>query len=181
MLEIGKIIRAFRTQQKLTLKELAQKAGISAPYLSQIENDQVNMNMSVLENLATALRVPIYMFFIQDSIGDISHIRKAERSATKRKDGVVVEQLVNQQLFQDNIVVMSMPKGYSAGDYASHQGDEFILILEGAASVDFSGYKVFDLAEGDSLAFSSKLPHAISSKTGCKMLLRSGTHHLTMI
>ena len=51
MIKIGKIIRAFRAERKMTLKELAAKAEISTSYLSQIENDQVNMNLSVLESI----------------------------------------------------------------------------------------------------------------------------------
>ena len=49
MVKIGKIIRAFRLEEGMTLKDLATKADISVSYLSQIENDQVNMCLNVLE------------------------------------------------------------------------------------------------------------------------------------
>ncbi|MDR1050347.1 MAG: helix-turn-helix domain-containing protein, partial [Deltaproteobacteria bacterium] len=52
MVKIGRIIKAFRSQRNLKLKDLAALADISPSYLSQIENDQVNMNMSVLDNIS---------------------------------------------------------------------------------------------------------------------------------
>lgn len=181
MVEIGKMIRALRTRNQMTLKELADKAGISAPYLSQIENDQVNMNMSVLENLSAALDTPIYMFFLQDIGADISFVKRDERSTLVREDGVTVQQLVDQQLFRDNIVVLDIPGDHTVVDYSAHQGDEFIFILEGTACVDFSGYRVYEMHPGDSIAFSSKIPHRITSKKGCRMILRSGTYHTNFL
>ena len=181
MVRIGKIIRTFRTQRGLTLKELAERADISAPYLSQIENDQVNMNMSVLEGISAALGTPIYMLFIQENVDNISYVAKDERYQTSRNDGVLMEVLVDRQIIQDDIHIMHFPKNYKADKYAAHPGEEFFFVLEGAMAIDFSGYKMVELLEGDSLAFSSKVPHSITSQKGCRALVHSSTPPLAFL
>jgi len=50
-------IRAWREYKKIKLNELAQKIGISASYLSQIENGKRNPTIDTLKLIATALRV----------------------------------------------------------------------------------------------------------------------------
>lgn len=181
MANIGRIIRTFRKQRNMTLKDLAAEADISSSYLSQIENDTVNMNISVLENISKALDVPIYMFFIQENIDNISHVRKEARTRVLREDKVEKELLVNPEVFPDDIHIMNIPANYSAKEYAVHQGKEFLLVLSGGLSIDFGGYKTVELGEGDSLAFSSKIPHSISSEDGCRVFVYSTTPPLAFI
>lgn len=181
MANVGKIIRTFRKQRNMTLKDLALKAEISPSYLSQIENDIVNMNISVLENISKALNVPIYMFFIQENIDNISHVQKEARTRVMREDKVEKELLVNSDVFPDDVHIMNIPANYSAKDYAVHQGKEFLLVLSGSLSIDFSGYKTVELGVGDSLAYSSKIPHSISSEEGCRVFVYSTTPPIAFI
>jgi transcriptional regulator with XRE-family HTH domain len=173
MVKIGKVIRAFRIQRKLTLKELSSVAEISASYLSQIENDQVNMNMSVLENLSQALNVPIYMFFMHENIKDISLVRRDERSKVLRKDKVTIELLTGSQIASMSIHIMDIPPGHLPEEYSAHQGEEFLHVLEGRLVVDFNGYQTITLEEEDSVSYSSRIPHRIFSEEGCRVLVNS--------
>ncbi len=95
MIKIGRIIRAFRVQQQLTLKELAAKVDLSPSYLSQIENDQVNMSLSVLERISEALGTPIHVFFLQDDLSSISFVKEADRDRVTRSDSAMMERLTN--------------------------------------------------------------------------------------
>ena len=52
---IGSHIRSIRKSKKLTLKDLAEKSGLSIPYLSDIERDAVNPSLQTLKALAKAL------------------------------------------------------------------------------------------------------------------------------
>lgn len=56
---VGKNIRALRTDAGLTLEELAEKADMSWPYLSEIERGQENISLDKLAGLAKALDVRI--------------------------------------------------------------------------------------------------------------------------
>ncbi|MEA3240296.1 MAG: helix-turn-helix transcriptional regulator, partial [Pseudomonadota bacterium] len=57
ILEGGNPIRVWREYEKIKLNELAEKVGISASYLSQIENGKRNPTIDTLKLIAAALRV----------------------------------------------------------------------------------------------------------------------------
>ncbi len=52
-------IRSFRTYRKLSVSELAQAAGISQPYLSEIESGKKTGSVDVLKRIAAALKVDL--------------------------------------------------------------------------------------------------------------------------
>jgi transcriptional regulator with XRE-family HTH domain len=54
---VGKNIRACRTSAGLTLEQLAEKADMSWPYLSEIERGRENISLDKLARLAQALNV----------------------------------------------------------------------------------------------------------------------------
>lgn len=51
-------IREIRKSRGLTLAELANKIGVSAPHLSEVERGRKNLNNHLIERIATALSVP---------------------------------------------------------------------------------------------------------------------------
>nr|BFE67514.1 hypothetical protein GCM10020092_008150 [Actinoplanes digitatis] len=55
--DIGGFIRDLRQTAKISLRQLAEKAGVSNPYLSQIERGLRKPSAEVLQQLASALRV----------------------------------------------------------------------------------------------------------------------------
>jgi transcriptional regulator with XRE-family HTH domain len=59
LLALGEFIREQRHQAKLSLRDLAERANVSNPYLSQIERGLHEPSMRVLSAIATALNVPI--------------------------------------------------------------------------------------------------------------------------
>ena len=60
---VGKNIRAHRTMVGLTLEELAEKAEMSWPYLSEIERGRENISLDKLARLAQALNVKLSKLF----------------------------------------------------------------------------------------------------------------------
>ena len=56
---IGKNIRSFRKKAGLSQIDLAVAVGIDRAYLSEIENGHRNFTIMLLQNLATALSVPL--------------------------------------------------------------------------------------------------------------------------
>ncbi len=55
---LGQTIRDARTQANLTLRELAARASVSNPYLSQIERGLHEPSVRVLRSIAIALKIP---------------------------------------------------------------------------------------------------------------------------
>ena len=60
---VGKRLREKRTESKLTLKQLANRTGLSVSLISQIELGKSAASMSTLHKLATALQVRMTFFF----------------------------------------------------------------------------------------------------------------------
>ena len=60
---IGINIRKLRNSRKLSQEELAFEAGIDRSYLSEIENGYKNLSVTVLAQIATALKVDINELF----------------------------------------------------------------------------------------------------------------------
>ena len=60
---VGRNIRACRTNADLTLEQLAEKADMSWPYLSEIERGRENISLDKLARLAQALDVRLLKLF----------------------------------------------------------------------------------------------------------------------
>lgn len=63
MLPIGEKLRTARLEQNMSLRELAEKAEVSASLLSQIENGKANPSVRSLYSIAAALSLPVDYFF----------------------------------------------------------------------------------------------------------------------
>ncbi len=69
-LAIGEKLRAARQKQKISLRELADKAEVSASMLSQIENGKAFPSVRSLYSIAAALSLPVDYFFPDKNNGD---------------------------------------------------------------------------------------------------------------
>ena len=56
---LGSHIRKIRKSKGLTLKDLAEKSGLSIPYLSDIERGAVNPSLKTLQSIAKALELSL--------------------------------------------------------------------------------------------------------------------------
>ena len=65
---IGVYIREQREQAKISLRQLAQAAGVSNPYLSQIERGLRKPSAEVLQQIAKGLRISAEVLYVQAGI-----------------------------------------------------------------------------------------------------------------
>jgi XRE family transcriptional regulator, master regulator for biofilm formation len=78
--ELGRVIKALREQKGLTQEELAKKAKLTKPYISQLESGaRGNPSVSAVKNLAKALRVPVQTLLSDE---ERRRILKLERETT---------------------------------------------------------------------------------------------------
>ncbi|GAA2696897.1 transcriptional regulator [Actinoplanes palleronii] len=68
--DIGTFIRDLRQTAKISLRQLADKAGVSNPYLSQIENGLRKPSAEVLQQIASALRVSTPAMYLRAGLLD---------------------------------------------------------------------------------------------------------------
>jgi transcriptional regulator with XRE-family HTH domain len=63
--DIGEFIRDLRSNARISLRELAERAGVSNPYLSQIERGLRKPSAEVLAQIAAALRVSTPLMYLR--------------------------------------------------------------------------------------------------------------------
>src|SRR6202140_3287434 len=76
--DIGSFIKAQREAAQVSVRQLAEKAGVSNPYLSQIERGLRKPSAGVLNQLAKALRVSAEVLYVRAGIlepSDTSEVR----------------------------------------------------------------------------------------------------------
>jgi transcriptional regulator with XRE-family HTH domain len=65
---IGEYIREQREQARISIRQLAQQAGVSNPYLSQVERGQRNPSAEILQQIAKGLRISAEALYVRAGI-----------------------------------------------------------------------------------------------------------------
>ena len=95
--DIGTFIRTQREAAQVSVRQLAEKAGVSNPYLSQIERGLRKPSADVLNQIAKALRVSAEVLYIRAGIlepSDPSEVRDAiitDTAITERQKQVLLD------------------------------------------------------------------------------------------
>lgn len=79
MMQIGKTIKLLRVWTGLKQKELAENLGVSATYLSALENDKREPSLSLLKGLSQQLNVPVGLLLVE-SMDDFRNMSPSERA-----------------------------------------------------------------------------------------------------
>jgi len=159
---IGGQLRELRQVKNLTLKEVAEMAGISVGYLSQLERNRSRLPIGVLKRISDALGVHMNWFFQQRSEGDASERDIVVRANNRRRMSFtglgISEELLSPNLSGPlELLISTIAPGADSEDY-SHDGAESGLVLSGVLELWVSG-RYFKLGEGDSFAFKSTEVH----------------------
>jgi transcriptional regulator with XRE-family HTH domain len=95
--DIGSFIRAQREAAQVSVRQLAEKAGVSNPYLSQIERGLRKPSADVLQQIAKALRVSAEVLYVRAGIlepSEKSEVRDAiitDTAITERQKQVLLD------------------------------------------------------------------------------------------
>ena len=95
--DIGTFIRTQREAAQVSVRQLAEKAGVSNPYLSQIERGLRKPSADVLQQIAKALRVSAEVLYVRAGIlepSETSEVRDAiitDTAITERQKQVLLD------------------------------------------------------------------------------------------
>jgi transcriptional regulator with XRE-family HTH domain len=167
-LHIGKTIRELRKKAGFVLQDLSDRTGLSKPLLSQIEKEIVSPPIATLLKISNALNVNIGFFFQDNSPEEkVVLVRKDEskvidsRYFGREESGYYYEALAfkKSKKYMEPFLVEFKRKKAEKLSYFSHEGEEFIYLLEGILEFRTEG-EHYVLYPGDSLYFESSIPHA---------------------
>jgi transcriptional regulator with XRE-family HTH domain len=88
MNSIGDYIRDQREQAKISLRQLSQAAGVSNPYLSQIERGLRKPSAEILQQIAKGLRISAEALYVQAGILEDQPADAGVRSALLADPGL---------------------------------------------------------------------------------------------
>jgi len=167
-LHIGKKIRELRKKGGFVLQDLSDRTGLSKPLLSQIEKETVSPPIATLLKISKALNTNISFFFQDDGSEEkVIVVRKDEskvidsRYFGREESGYYYEALAfkKPQKYMEPFLVEFKRKRVDQLSYFSHDGEEFIYLLEGTLEFRTENQQ-YILQPGDSLYFESSIPHA---------------------
>ena len=156
-LPLGERIKTRRKELGLTLRELAERSELSAPFISQAERDLTTPSLVSLLALSEALEVELGYFMYIPEATQIVH-RAAKPKVIAIASPVTYHDLSsNLENRRLDVMYMRIPAGhvFPAGHW---NGEAVYYLLKGELHVTVGQTKAL-LKEGDSMHFDSRLLH----------------------
>jgi transcriptional regulator with XRE-family HTH domain len=129
-LQFGGRIRALRQRAGMTLRALADEAGISLGFLCQLERNKATPSLGTLASIAAALGVEVNWFIASPRPAD-AVTREGERIRFSIDEGSLAYERLDAKLAGGTLssLMIHIPPGY-ASKSTSQTGEEMILVLE---------------------------------------------------
>ena len=154
---LGARLRRARLERKLSLAKVAAACGVSIGFLSAIERGQMSASVSTLRRLARFYNLNILSLF-EPSEGNPHRVQPSERKVLDAGAGVRMELLAWGNTVMEPHLFRISP-GAGSGEAYTHEGEEFIHVLQGNLEITLNGGTRYNLEKGDSFYFESNTPH----------------------
>lgn len=167
----GEKIRLVRERRGMTLKEVGAQANVSESLVSQIERNKVSPSVDTLMAITDALDIDAeYLFRDYKKKRKITITEESKRNSLTLND-VIYYELANiseansstAKTEVETMLIEIKPGGQKGDIEYGHPGNEIGIILEGSGELLY-GTETYNLNKGDSLSFSSDLPHILMNK-----------------
>ena len=173
MIKVGERLKKLREDLGVSLQQMSERTGLTSALLSQMENHLISPPLGALFKIARALGVPVGKL-LDDSPGEPFAIeRAAERQKVSRfasKEGVnygySYESLGHgkKNRKMEPFIVTLEPETVKNTHLSSHEGEEFINVLEGEMVVQLGEHSDV-LGPGDCIYYDSSIPHKVACKS----------------
>ncbi|MDQ3689961.1 MAG: MerR family transcriptional regulator [Chloroflexota bacterium] len=157
----GRLLRALREREDLSLREAANRSGLSLSFVSALERGTSNASVAALQRLTAAYGTTLADLFAGPDAGSRDRLVPVGERPVLRLEGesVRIEQLSRGATQLEPQLFVLAPGATSEGAYA-HAGEEFLYLLTGALTVWVGDEETYQLTRaGDALTFPSNLPH----------------------
>jgi transcriptional regulator with XRE-family HTH domain len=147
----------------LSLRDLAERSGVSAPMLSQVERGETSPTLAVAAKIAAGLELTLSQLLRLDEGQHVAVIRGGDRRRSER-GGHRIEELTPPLPGQRaDVSLHSLAPGATTGgheDPPMHEpgSRETAVVLAGALALTVDGTR-YELRGGDSVTFDADLPH----------------------
>lgn len=171
--QLGPCLMAARKARGVTLKQLAERSGISISSLSKVENGLMSLTYDKLLQVANGLGIEITELFYTpqaDTLAAQRPLVTGRRSLARQGSGQVVEadaytykfrctDLVGKRMVPFLVEVRARSLD-EFGPLLKHAGEEYIQVLDGRIEVHTEFYAPEILEAGDGIYLDSNMGHA---------------------
>lgn len=168
-LKLGQRIKTIRSKLGITLEEASQRTGLARSTLSKIENEQISPTFQAMQKLAHGLQIDMPQLFeppkkiMATGRRDITLNGQGKPHPTQTYEHeLLATQLSNKKMmpFKSRVRARAF-EDYR--DWVRHDGEEFLLILEGEVMLFSEFYEPVHLSVGDSVYYDATMGHMLTS------------------
>lgn len=169
IIRIGPRVKALRESHGLSLRDLADRCGVSAPMLSQVERGETSPTLQVAARIAAGLELTLSRLLRLDESGTVSIVRAADRrrgGGVEHRFELLTPPLPGMRTELSRHVLAPGARTGEQGDPPMHEpgAREVSLVERGALElvVDDARHR---LSEGDCVTFDADLEHHFENPT----------------
>ena len=157
----GRPLRRLRERLDLSLRDAAERTGLSVSVLSALERGVTGASIATLQRVASAYGTTMVDLFGPPPAATAERVVRSGEATVLRlgTSSVRIEQLARGATQLEPQLFVLAPGATSDGAYA-HDGEEFLYLLAGSLTVWLGDDETHRLAQpGDALTFPSTIPH----------------------
>jgi transcriptional regulator with XRE-family HTH domain len=160
---VGARVKSLREAMDLSLRDLSDRSGVSAPMLSQVERGDTSPTLAVAQKIAAGLDLTLSQLLRLDEDRHVVVVRSNDRRIQRRR-GHRVEELTPPLPGQRaDVSEHTLAPGAATGgpgDPPMHEpgSRETAIVQEGKVELFIDGQR-HELSEGDSVTYDADLPH----------------------
>src|SRR5688572_31276241 len=165
---VGPRVKALREAGGLSLRDLAERSGVSAPMLSQVERGETSPTLATAARIAGGLELRLSQLLRLDEDGAVSIVRRDERrkgGAGGHRYEVLTPPLPGQRAEVSRHALAPGAATGGAGDPPMHEpgSRETAIVERGAIALLIDG-AAHELGPGDCVTFDADLRHHFENR-----------------
>lgn len=155
-MNIGRKVNERRKEIGLSLRELGDLSGLTAGFLSQIENDQVSPSLNSLQSIAAALKVPMFYLINNSPSGLV--VKATERSQVFFPDSNMGYDLLTPDFSRQMMAIVIRMKPFTkrVAMPLARSTEQWMHVVSGNMEIKISE-ETYQLDPGDTIYFEGDL------------------------
>jgi quercetin dioxygenase-like cupin family protein/DNA-binding Xre family transcriptional regulator len=156
----GSALKSLRRDRRLSLQEVSAGTGISASFLSLVENEKSDITIGRLMKLARFYDVHVSDLLPPGVGRDPIVVRASERlHIASPSEGIDVYLLGPDSERRMLPLVAEFAPGGRTAEWSQHEGEEYIYVLEGKILLEVEGHEPVELEKGDGAYYRADRKH----------------------
>ncbi len=157
---VGAQLRALRAARRLSLGDVARETGISASFLSLVENGRSDITIGRLTRLVDYYGITITDLLPAPGTRDPDVVRADEtRQLHSPEEGTTIFAALLRHRPHDAADAAGAGAGRLLAESGHHAGEEFVHVLSGRLLLEVDAAPPHELGAGDSAYYASDRPH----------------------